>query len=274
MKKNQFRNKTVVITGGTSLLSMTLARELAMEKCDVILIGENEEIMKPLVTELSELKKKTGKIDLIISSMDDTEECDDVCNKIKKIKMTIDGLFLNQGLKYFGNKFEDNTPNEINSFIWTSVNKTLILVNKLLPLLRGSKKPAIFSITDFTGNVALPFMSLYSTVMHMQKGFTESLKREFSTDKINVVDINIDFTKTNYDSEAFQTGMKKIGFNFSETEKIAKTIIDGYNSGITSFNIAKSGKKLAFKNTLFKKSLNSKFKKTKSKILNSLSKID
>lgn len=268
MAKNLFRNKIVVITDGETSLGSALAIEVAKQKADVIIITQKKENLNDTIDQISKLKK-AGKAIPIVGDLTTKNGCDAAIALIKRAVGTIDILINNAAIINCG-KFEDNKADQVTNMINKNVTGTILFTQLALPLLRNNKRPGIINIADSMGKVAFPYLSVYSATQFALTGFTQALQRELSGDKLRIMSV---YTAGITDSmnEATEDKLKKLGFTYDNPEVVAGRIIETYNLEKNELVFGKKENSLAFWNTVLKSSVDNKFKKIRTKILNAIS---
>ncbi|HOJ63695.1 MAG TPA: SDR family oxidoreductase [Spirochaetota bacterium] len=265
---NFFKNKTVLITGASQGLGKALAIELVSMKADLILVDKSKEILNKTIQEITQANKKVGKLIAIAADLSTKEGCENAIRDIKKTSGMFDILINNAAILKPG-KFSEKNPKDIIEIINTNLLSTMILTNLSLPILAGSKKPGIINICGFFGKVGVPYFSLYSAAEFGIAGFTESLQREYAGENLRIMGVYTAGLKTDM-FKGMIDKMQKIGFIFENPEIVAKKIVTAYNEMKNDLVLGKKEKSLIFWNGVSKGSNDKKFKKIKTKLLNTV----
>ena len=265
---NFFKNKTVLITGASQGLGKALAMELVDLKADLVLIDKSKEMVSKVVQEITQTKKKIGKIFGIVADLSTKEGCENAIRDARKTVGTFDILINNAAILKPG-KFSEKNLKDIVEIINTNLLSTMILTNLSLPILAGVKKPGIINICAFFGKVGVPYFSLYSAVEAGISGFTESLQREYSSENMRIMGVYTAGLKTDM-FKGMIDKMQKIGFLFEAPEIVAKKIVNAYNEMKNDLVLGKKEKSLIFWNGVSKNSVDKKFKNIKTKLLNTV----
>ncbi len=265
---NFFKNKTVLITGASQGLGKALAMELVGMKADLILVDKTKEMVNKTIQEITQAKKKVGKIIGIPGDLSTKEGCENIIRDVKKTVGTFDILINNAAILKPG-KFSEKNPKDIVEIINTNLLSTMILTNLSLPVLAGAKKPGIINISAFFGKVGVPYFSLYSASEAGIIGFTESLQKEYAGENLRIMGVYTAGLKTDM-FKGMIDKMQKIGFVFENPEVVAQKIINAYNEMKDTLVLGKKEKSLIFWNGISKKSIDKKFRKIKTKLLNTV----
>lgn len=127
------RNKRALITGCTSGIGHEIARGLAKQNFDLILLGRSEAKLKKLDEELTGLASTTIDVEYFVCDFEDLDQVSAVSKMISKAYREIDILINNAGvwdLKYRKNENGFEATWVVNYFA------PFILTNNLLPNLR------------------------------------------------------------------------------------------------------------------------------------------
>lgn len=265
---NFFKNKTVLITGATQGLGKALAMELVNLKADLVLVDKNKEVLNKTIQEITQTKKKVGKIFGIAADLSTKEGCENVIRDAKKTVGTFDILINNAAILKPG-KLSEKSTKDIIEIINTNLLSTILLTNLSLPILSASKKPGIINICAFFGKVGVPYFSLYSATEGGIAKFTESLQREYAGENLRIMGVYTAGLKTDM-FKGMIDKLQKIGFVFENPEVVAQKIINAYNEMKDDLILGKKEKSLIFWNNISKKSNDKKFKKIKTKLLNTV----
>ncbi|MBP7551804.1 MAG: SDR family oxidoreductase [Spirochaetes bacterium] len=263
---NLFKNKTVLITGGADGLGKALAIELALAKADVIVVDRSKDQINALINEISQMKKKCGKVTGVEGDVSSLKGCEEIIKNTKRINGSID-ILINNAAALVPSKFEEQKTQDIQNMVNVNIMGTMNMTKLALPVLRSSKKPGLINISGFFGKVGVPYFSVYSATEFAITGFTESLQREFAGEPIRVMGVHTAGIKTNM-FKGMIGKMTKMNFVFEAPEVVAKKIVTAYNEMKNDLVLGKNEKSLAFWNTASKNSVNNKFKKIKTKLLN------
>ena len=147
------KNKTFLITGGTTGIGLSTARLLASEGAKVIVTGRNPET-------LASAKHALPSTAVIVKS-DSASIADALAlgTEAKKHVATLDGVFLNAGIGQFL-PFEASTPELFDSTFNVNVKGLYFQLQSLLPLLANPSSVVLTS--SIAGVLSLPNSSIYS----------------------------------------------------------------------------------------------------------------
>lgn len=267
MVANLFRKKTVLITGGGTGLGSALAKKLAFDKADIIIVGRRLDKLEEVVEDITNNKKKSGKIIAVQGDISTKDGLAAVMTGIKKTGLGVD-ILINNAAVYFGGKFEQLTQEEVGQIISTNIWGSIMLTHLLIDQILANKRSGIINISSFAGKVGLPFQSVYSASKYALAGFTESLQREYAG-KLNILGVYPSGIKTDFMGSATKK-LEKMKFNFNTPDVVAEKIIEAYNLQKKSLILGKKEKSFIFWNKFNSKSVDKSFQKLKGQILSAV----
>lgn len=180
-----FRNKTVLITGGSRGLGLELARQLAEEGANIAICARD-------VNELARAKAQLQQYGIEVFA--------DVCDITDKVRVErfveavhqaigpVDVLINNAGtiiVTPYEHATEDDFRDAMDVNFWAAFH----LTNAVLPQMLAKKGGRIVNIASFGGKVAVPHLMPYSTSKFALVGYSEGLRAELLKNDIYVTTI-------------------------------------------------------------------------------------
>jgi short-subunit dehydrogenase len=220
----EFKNKTVLITGGGSGIGEAMAYQYAMKGTNVILTGRRIETLEKVQKKCQELGVnawcKTVDVEI-------PESIDELAAWIRKEGHLIDFLFLNAGISQRALTLEtdisvDRRLMEVNYFGGIYLVKVL----KDMFLERGVHIGVVSSVSGVFG---FPVRSAYCASKHAIHGFYETIALEYPQIKTTIIipgRIHTDVSKNALDGNGKATGIMDPGqANGYDVNKCAKVAI-------------------------------------------------
>lgn len=176
----EFKDKTLLITGGGSGIGEAIAYQFARKGCNVILTGLGEESLKRVQKRCLELGVKAWIFEVNLES---PASVDALVEYIHNEKFHIDFFVLNAGISQRAMTLEtdisiDRKLMEINYF------GGIYLIKSLKEMLLASKITHIAVTTSISGLFGFPLRSAYCASKHALFGFYESLELEYPNIKV------------------------------------------------------------------------------------------
>jgi NAD(P)-dependent dehydrogenase (short-subunit alcohol dehydrogenase family) len=146
------KNKTVLITGGTTGIGLATAQLLSAEGAKVIITGRNPET-------LAAAKKVLTSVVVLSSDAGDLAAAQALGGEIKQFADNLDGVFLNAGIGAFA-PIDAVTPKHYDDLFNVNVRGLYFQLQSLLPLL-GNPSSVVFT-SSIAGSIAFAGSSVYS----------------------------------------------------------------------------------------------------------------
>lgn len=208
---NDFKGKTIWITGASSGIGKAVAIEISKNRAHLILSGRNETALR----EVAEKCMKNGSTaETIAFDLGDEISVNNAAQTVLSKTTRIDALYQFGGISQ--RSFAGETPLVIDRKIF-EVNYfgTIALAKAVLPGMIENGGGHIAVTSSIVGKFGFPYRSAYSASKHALHGFFESLRAENSTRNIRVSVIIPGRIKTSISVNAID----KYGKPYSRTDE-------------------------------------------------------
>lgn len=203
--KIDFKNKTVLITGGTRGIGKRLVESFSELNATVIFTGTSNYTK-------SKIKKNNIYQKL---NLENYQDIYDLSQLLIKKNLKIDILINNAGINIVKN-FEKLSDEETIKMININLtNQILLTRHVILNMIKNKISGKIINISSIWGSISKEKRSIYSVTKNGINGLTKSLALEYAQKKILVNSVSPGFTNTEL---TYSTNSKK------EIEKIIKGI--------------------------------------------------
>jgi short-subunit dehydrogenase len=234
----EFRDKTVLITGGSRGLGLVLARQFIAEGARVAICARDAE---ELDRAFQDLAGRGGRVITVPCDLTVPERVSEMVAVVEQRLGPIDVLVNNAGIIGIGPvehmRFEDFQKAMAGNF-YSALHCTLAVV----PGMRGRKRGRIVNITSIGGKVSVPHLLPYSTSKFALVGLSEGLRAELRKDGIVVTTVVPGLMRTGSPRQAVVKGQvrKELGwFSASDAlpifsisaERAARTILRAVRRG-------------------------------------------
>lgn len=167
------KGKTVLITGASKGIGNAIAKKLAKEGANLILIARNENTLKDLMKNLS-----SGNHKYYVCDFEGINQVFNLAENISKDFEKIDVLINGAGIGVY-KPIEEVSFDEWNNSFSVGLDAPYFLTQRLLPLLNKSEKSIIINIGSGMGVIPAPGRSVYCSMKFALRGMTLSLAEEF-----------------------------------------------------------------------------------------------
>ena len=247
------KNKKVLITGGDKGIGKELTKGFINKGVSHIAI------MSRSLSGLTELEKEYPDVNFIgvKGDMSVTEDLKNLITEIEQSWGSFDILVNNAGVVSAG-AFESISDEDVVIMIQVNLTGAILLTKYSMPLLLKSDAPAVMNISSGLGLIGMPFYGVYAATKAGLRQFSDSLRREYAPQNLNVICVYPTATDTdmmtssgreNMDSPAMVAqesiaalergdikivfgGLqreKDVLFNFAHPEKMDESIAEKYD---------------------------------------------
>jgi NAD(P)-dependent dehydrogenase (short-subunit alcohol dehydrogenase family) len=182
MKQSAFKDKVVIITGGSSGIGRELAHQLTDQGALLVLAARNGERLEAAKIECLE---RGGKAIAVKTDVSVPTQCADMVQRTLDEFGRIDALVNNAGITMWG-KFEDVTDMSLfDQIMRVNYLGSLYCTHYALPALKDTKGQ-IVGISSLAGKAGVPTRSGYAASKHAMTGFFDSLRIELEPYGVSV----------------------------------------------------------------------------------------
>jgi len=223
-----FKDKTVVITGGSEGVGAAAARMFADAGANLMLVARNKKNLEAIATEL---RDKT-RVEIFAMDVADADACVDVFKKAEFEFGRVDILVNNAGFHQRG-LAESVDASDMGKMIDVNLRAPIMLSRIVLPYLREVGGGAIINVGSLAGRTPVPGSATYAASKAGLRSFTYSMFEELrgSGIKIAVVSpgpIDTGFIMSDIDVVSDITFSQPI----STADEVAQAILDLCGNGL------------------------------------------
>jgi short-subunit dehydrogenase len=217
-----FRDKTVIVTGGSEGVGAATARLFAEAGANLMLVARNRKNLEALA---GGLRDKT-RVEIFPMDVSDAAACVDLFKKAAFEFGAIHVLVNNAGFHARGN-VADVDAAELARIVDVNLRAPIVLSRIAIPYLKESDEGAIINVGSMSGRAPIPGSTTYAAAKAGLRSFTLALGEELRGTHIKVGlvspgPIDTGFIMGNIDETADITLSQPI----STAEEVAQTILD------------------------------------------------
>lgn len=246
------KGRSILITGASMGIGESLAREMARQGADLILVARSEALLKKLC---QELQSSGTTCRYFTCDLAQASEVEDLGEKILALGQ-LDGIVHNAGVGIYG-EFSHLSDLDIRGLFEINFFSILSLTRILLPLLKNSPVPRILTVSSVVSWRGIPRMSPYCASKAALSLFVESLRVELKKHRIKLINTYPGQTRTDFSVNAKSKGWRPFSTEGSGTPpaKVAKKLVRAYIRGKRDEYVSLSNRMLIWLNFFFPKLL-------------------
>ena len=221
---------TALITGASSGIGETFARELAARKTNLVLVARSQDKLNQLAAQLS--SKHQIKTSVIPQDLTEAKAGKLVFDAVQAQDLTVDLLINNAGFGDYG-AFSDRPLSKQMAMVQLNINAVVELTGLFLPLMQQRRDGAIINLSSIAGFQPIPYMSVYAATKAFILNFSEALWAENKDLGIRILVVCPGPTESKfYDRADFPdnaTGLN--GTTMASTEKVVRESLKALDKG-------------------------------------------
>lgn len=217
-----FKDKTVIITGGSEGVGAAAARLFAEAGANLLLVARGKKNLEVIAEELREVTQ----VEIFAMDVSDADACVDLFKKANFEFGRVDVLINNAGFHERG-PVETVDVADLGKMVDVNLRAPIMLTRIALPYLRDAGGGAIINVGSLAGRLPVPNSATYAASKAGLRSFTYSLANEFSDNKIKIAvvspgPIDTGFIMANIDNTSDLTFSQPM----STAEEVAQVILD------------------------------------------------
>lgn len=217
-----FKDKTVIVTGGSEGVGAAAARKFADAGANLMLVARSKKNLEAIAAELREMTR----VEIFAMDVSDADACVDLFKKANFEFGRIDVLVNNAGFHSRGNA-ETIDPDDLGRMIDVNLRAPIVLTRLVLPYLREAGGGAIVNVGSLAGRTPVPGSATYAASKAGLRSFTYSLAEELSDSGIKMAvvspgPIDTGFIMSDIDKVSDLTFSQPI----STADEVAQAILD------------------------------------------------
>lgn len=222
----RFKNKTVLIIGGSSGIGLATAKKYAADNANVIIVGKTEDSLKNAAIEIG------YNTSFYIADISKVSSIDSLYKQLNEKSVKIDVLLVSAGLGKFGSIDEVNEV-DYDLVMNTNTKGTFFVVKILKNIINEGGN--IILLSSFLANKFIPLTAVLSASKAAIETYTKIFSRELIENKIRVNAVSPGSIKTNFMNVAnpSENQQKRLGENMpkiplgkrGEVDQIANAIL-------------------------------------------------
>ncbi len=244
-----FRNKVVLITGGSSGIGLALAHAFGQDGAKIMISGRNELNLQAAIVELQTAGIMASGL---VADVTKQEDCQDLVSKTVSLFGQLDVLINNAGISMRA-MFEDLDLVVLEQLMATNFWGSVYCTKAALPHILANRGN-IVSISSIAGLRGLPGRTGYSASKAALQGFMEALRVELLKTGVHVLMVYPGYTASNIRKSA----LNKVGATQAENpldesklmpaEVVAKAVLNATAVRKRDLVLTTQGKMTAFLN--------------------------
>jgi short-subunit dehydrogenase len=212
---------TALVTGAGGGIGSAIARQLAEQGANLVLVGRDAKKLESLSLEL----RATGvQIMPLAADLAEPGVPAAVVHKALRSVGAIDLLINAAGIQNFG-FFADEATADTAALFHINVIAPMALAHALLPHMQARQKGQIVNVGSIFGSIGFPCFASYSASKFALRGFSEALRRELAGSGVGVTYLAPRFTRTAFNRSTVTRMASVLKMGQDEPQAVAARVI-------------------------------------------------
>jgi short-subunit dehydrogenase len=217
-----FKDKTVIVTGGSEGVGAAAARLFAEAGANLMLVARNRKNLEAIAAEL----RDKARVSVFPMDVSDADSCADMVKKTLFEFGRIDVLVNNAGFHARGD-VESATADELARTIDVNLRAPIVLTRLVLPHIREAGGGAIINVASLAGRTPVPGSAAYSASKFGLRAFAFSLAEEIRDSGIKLAVVSPGPIATQFILDDIdKTSDLTFSQPMSSAEEVAQVILD------------------------------------------------
>lgn len=208
-REYDFKDKVVLITGGSRGLGLVLARTFAAEGAKLAICARNFEELA--IAKLDLQAELNAEVLEIVCDVTNENQVNEMVQKVRKHYGQIDVLVNNAGVIQVGPlkvQTRKDFADSLAVHFWGAFNT----IEAVLPIMRNQGAGRIVNISSIGGKVAVPHLAPYCVGKFALVGFSNAMRSELAKENITVTTVCPGLMRTGSHVNALFKGQNELEF--------------------------------------------------------------
>lgn len=224
MKKLNFENTTILITGGSSGIGKEFAKQFASKGANLILTARTHSDLLYLAQDLRS-EYKNILIHTISADLSELNGPKELCEKINDLGLTVDYLINNAGFGKFC-EFSGESFETYHEMLMLNINALVELTHLCLPVMKAKNSGGIINVASIGSFQPLPYQAVYGASKAFVLSFSEALTGELLDTNIRVMALCPGTTESRFMENANADTSK---MNLAPASEVVRAALTDYN---------------------------------------------
>jgi len=178
--------KVVIVTGASSGIGESTAREFAQAGAITILAARRVERLKSLE---NEIREKGG---TALAVPTDLTDLDQITNLVKTTLSRFSRIDILANIAGWGlyDWFEELSPSELRQFYEVNIIGLAELTRQVIPTMKSQRSGVILNMSSYVSRISVPPLTVYASTKYAIEGLTDGLRRALLPWGITVIRIH------------------------------------------------------------------------------------
>lgn len=209
-----------LVTGASSGIGTVMARKLAADGSDLVIVARSGDVLEELAADLTEVHGV--EVEVLTADLTDAAGLAEVEARLQDVARPVDLLINNAGFGTTG-RFADQDPDREELEIQLNVSAVVRLTHAAVPGMLARGRGGILNVSSIASFQPIPNMAVYSATKAFVTSFTEAIHEELAGSGVHVTALCPGFTRTAFvdNADAGEDATRIPDFIWMEPEPVA-----------------------------------------------------
>ncbi|QQK81443.1 SDR family oxidoreductase [Salicibibacter cibi] len=216
---NKLQGKIAVVTGASTGIGATIAKELAMEGAHIVLVARRLDKLNKVKSEITELTNNKGNVMAVQTDISDKNDVYQLAKKVQAELGNVD-IFVNNAGQMLAGTVRSGKVEEWEAMVDVNIKGVLYGIDAVLPSMLSRSTGHLINVASVSGLEVTKTSTVYSATKHAVRAISMGLEKELARTGVRMTNISPGMVDTDLSSNNTWNDRKML-----ETKDIAKAVV-------------------------------------------------
>lgn len=216
---NRLQGKTAIVTGASTGIGATIAKELATEGANVALAARRLDKLNDVKSEMIEITNSSEKVITVQADMSDRSDVNHLAEKVQTELGHVD-IFVNNAGQMLTGAVRSGEVEEWEEMVDVNIKGVLYGIDAVLPSMLSRSTGHLVNVSSVAGLEVSKTSTVYSATKHAVRAISMGLEKELARTGVRMTNISPGMVDTDLHSNGGWQDRKML-----EAADIAKAVV-------------------------------------------------
>ncbi|QQK75485.1 SDR family oxidoreductase [Salicibibacter cibarius] len=216
---NKLQGKTAIVTGASTGIGATIAKELALEGANVALAARRLDKLNEVKSEITDITNGEVKVMSVQVDMSNREDVNQLAEKAQAELGDVD-IFVNNAGQMLAGTVRSGKVEEWDKMVDVNIKGVLYGIDAVLPSMLSRSTGHLINVASVSGLEVTKTSTVYSATKHAVRAISMGLEKELARTGVRMTNISPGMVDTDLVGNGAWNDRKML-----ETKDIAKAVV-------------------------------------------------